>query len=111
MSGRARASGRRRATEVAGPRRKRAAFSLVELLVVIGIIGVLIGVLLPMTARARREARKVVCKTRLHDIGAAMQMYLNDNHGRYPQAPYSPAFNPKKLPLVSDYLVRYVGKL
>jgi prepilin-type N-terminal cleavage/methylation domain-containing protein/prepilin-type processing-associated H-X9-DG protein len=96
---------------VAGPRRTPAAFTLIELLVVIGIIGVLIGILLPATARARREARKVACKAQLANISAAMQMYLNENAGWYPSAPYSPAFNPNKLPLVSEYLLRYVTKL
>src|SRR5689334_2482273 len=91
---------RRPATEVAGPRRqprrksrrRHGAFTLIELLIVIGIIGILIGILLPVTARARREAKKVACKTRLHDVGAAMQMYLNENRGWYPPARYSAEF-------------------
>src|SRR4051812_14211778 len=55
-------------------RSRPAAFSLVELLVVLGIISLLIGILLPVTAKARREARKTACKAQLANVGAAMQM-------------------------------------
>jgi prepilin-type processing-associated H-X9-DG protein len=37
-------------------------------------------------------------------------MYLNENDGWYPTAPYSPTFNPDNLPLVSHYLGRYVSE-
>jgi prepilin-type processing-associated H-X9-DG protein len=80
----------------------------VELLVVIAIIAILIAVLLPALARARQESLKVKCKAHLHDVGSAMQMYLNDNNGWYPPAPYSPTFNPYHLPTVNDYLDKYV---
>src|SRR3954451_5238817 len=87
---------------------ERAAFTLVELLVVIAIIAILIAVLLPALARARQESLKVKCKAHLHDVGSAMQMYLNDNNGWSPPAPYSPTFNPYHLPTVNDYLDKYV---
>lgn len=67
--------------------RRRVAFSLVELLVVIGIIAALISVLLPTLARARNVSRSVACKARLEQLGAAVQMYLNQNKTHYPQAP------------------------
>ena len=62
------------------PIMRRRAFSLVELLVVIGIIGVLIGILLPATAKARREARKVACKAQLANIGAESRETFSDRH-------------------------------
>lgn len=87
----------------------RRAFSIVELLVVIGIIGILIGLLLPTFAKARQQSRAVACKAQLQNIGAAFQMYLNENAGWYPTAVYSPTFNPDKRPLVNDYLAKYVS--
>jgi prepilin-type N-terminal cleavage/methylation domain-containing protein/prepilin-type processing-associated H-X9-DG protein len=87
----------------------RRAFSIIELLVVIGIIGILIALLLPTLAKARQQSRALACKAQLQGIGSAFQMYVNDNDGWYPTAPYSPTFNLDQLPLVSDYLSRYVS--
>lgn len=59
----------------------RKAFSLVELLVVIGIIAALIGLLLPALNKARGQAMSVQCKANLHTVGQAMLMYANNNRG------------------------------
>lgn len=60
------------------PSRKQAAFTLVELLVVIGIIAVLIAILLPAVNKARRAAQGVVCLANLNQLGIASVMYVND---------------------------------
>jgi len=86
----------------------RRAFSIIELLVVIGIIGLLVALLLPTLRSARRQSQVITCKAQLQNIGAAFHMYLNENDGWYPPAPYSPTFNPNKLTPVNDYLARYV---
>ena len=62
----------------------RRAFTLVELLVVVGIIAVLIGLLLPALSGARRQAREVVCLSNLREVAAVFHLYVAGNKGRPP---------------------------
>jgi prepilin-type N-terminal cleavage/methylation domain-containing protein/prepilin-type processing-associated H-X9-DG protein len=69
-----------------GRRRRRhgGGFTLVELLVVVGIIAVLIGVLLPALAGARRSAREVQCASNVRQLCIALLDYAGQNKGKFP---------------------------
>ena len=66
------------------PTRKRG-FTLIELLVVISIIALLIAILLPALAAARKSAVNTVCGNNLHQIGIAYGIWGADNKGQYPE--------------------------
>lgn len=81
-----RKSGRRVCRRSATAQVLRSAFTLIELLVVVGIIALLIAILLPSLAEARREAKAVACATNLSHVGKSVALYL----GRYQY--YPPAY-------------------
>ncbi|HTG43227.1 MAG TPA: DUF1559 domain-containing protein [Verrucomicrobiae bacterium] len=64
------------------PHRRIAAFSLLELLVVIAVIGILSSLLFPVLSRAREKARQSTCVNNLRQLGAALRMYCDDHDGR-----------------------------
>ena len=68
---------------VVGPQR---GFTLVELLVVIGIIALLLAILMPALWRAKESARRIECLNDLRQLGTALMFYTQENRGRFPGA-------------------------
>ena len=76
-------------------------FTLVELLVVIAIISVLAGLLLPTLGSAKRKAQTAACLSNLHQIGLAMELYIQDNDHRLPVSARMPSLNTNLTPITS----------
>ena len=81
---------------------RRRAFTLVELLAVIGIIAVLVGMLLPALNKARIAARTEGCLSNLRVLGQAMCMYVNEHHWYFPYPVTSQGTPPGAKNAISD---------
>src|SRR5215207_2595990 len=70
------------------PRRARRAraFTITEVLVVVGVVGLLLAALLPMVSRSREAANRVRCAANLRNIGTAAVHFASRNGGRYPMS-------------------------
>lgn len=66
-----------------GPRRSAAAFTLIELLTVIAIIGILAAILIPTVGAVREKAKSAKCVSNLRQWGTAVISYANDSRGNY----------------------------
>lgn len=88
------------------------AFSLIELLVVIGIIGILASLLMPAFSRAKGKAYDVKCISNLRQIGIALSIYADENQGKLPYAerePTKPIDPTHVLPRIVDVLSNNVA--
>ena len=81
------------------PAALRRAFTLIELLTVIAIIGILAAIILPVVGSVRQKARKAQCSSNLRQVASAYLMYMSDNKNRLPNnrwggaGPVTPAYN------------------
>lgn len=83
------------------------AFSIVELVVVIGIITIVAGILFPVIARVRDRSKQLECSSNQRQIGVAMYNYSNDNRGVIPR--YALGYNQEYGPVWVTAISRYIG--
>ncbi|MDB5356223.1 MAG: prepilin-type cleavage/methylation protein [Phycisphaerales bacterium] len=99
------------ARKFTGSRLKRGAFTLVELLVVIGIIALLISILLPALQRVREHANQIKCASNMRQIYQSLAMYAGEHQNYLPVPPLIPevglAFDWYAYPMVDLAVIDY----
>jgi prepilin-type N-terminal cleavage/methylation domain-containing protein/prepilin-type processing-associated H-X9-DG protein len=87
------------------------AFTLVELLVVIAVIGILAGLLLPTLSKTKESGKSIACLNNLHQIGIGLQLYVSDNQNLLPSMDNVSTNTPPGTgkPPINVVLLTYVG--
>ncbi len=88
----------------------RRAFTLIELLTVIAIIGILAAILVPTVGRVRQSARSAQCLSNLRQIGTAITLYAQEDKDRYPYG-WNPDTSRRWSHMVQNYLASTSGRL
>jgi len=91
-------------------RTAKQAFTLIELLVVIAIIAILITIVTPSLARAKRRAESVYCQSNLRQIMLAAVVYTENNNGFFPIAYYSVQNENRLVQYSWDFTVRFTAE-
>ena len=92
--------------------KKKKSFTLLELLVTIGIIGILAAMIMPALNSSRERAKQIACIGNLKQIGLALNMYLSDNRFIMPYCTISPSNPPageENYPSIVDVLLTYTN--
>jgi len=84
--------------------KRRRGFTLVELLVVIGIIAIMIGILLPTLNKARKASKTTVCLSNLRQMGNSWTMYLSEHKGHLPHYIWSKSNVPNNASMPASQL-------
>jgi prepilin-type N-terminal cleavage/methylation domain-containing protein/prepilin-type processing-associated H-X9-DG protein len=87
------------------------AFTLIELLVVIAIIALLAAMLLPTLGRVKESGRATACLSNLHQIGTALQLYVQDNNNRLPFMRDKSLTTTNEMPAPDTVLSNYLGNV